>query len=125
MLLSTSGCSEYDKIEINKVLDARDAAVSSHNIKAYDALLLPDYLDATGQSEFDVVSKMNRLFTQFEATEMNSSQRIIRLLDANHAECEQNYLLRVKADNTWRQLNQRERITLIKTSNGWKISSGL
>jgi len=124
-LLSISGCSEYDKVEIHKVLDARDVAVSRHDINAYDALLLPDYLDTAGQSEFDIVSKMNRLFAQFEATEMTSSQRVIRLLDANHAECEQNYLLRVKADNTWRQLNQRERITLIKTPNGWKISSGL
>ena len=68
---------------------------------------------------------MNRLFAQFEKTEMQSSQRVIRLLDDQHAECEQNYLLRVKADGTWRQLNQRERITLTKTSEGWKISAGL
>jgi len=124
-VLVMSGCTEQDKIDINQLLDARDAAVSSHNIKAYDALLLPNYLDTTGQSEFDVVSRMNRLFAQFEKTEMHSTHRIIRLLDDQHAECEQDYLLRVKADGTWRQLNQRERISLTKTPDGWKISAGL
>jgi len=125
ILFSLNACSEYDKTAINAVLDARDAAVNSHDIKAYDALLLPDYHDNSGQSEFDIVSKMNKLFSQFETTEMSSSNRIIRLLDSSHAECEQSYLLRVKADDTWRQLNQRERISLIKTADGWKISGGL
>jgi len=125
LLLLISACSEYDKVEINALLDARDIAVSTHDIKAYDALLIPDYHDQSGQTEFDVVSKMNRLFAQFESTEMHSSDRTIRLLDATHAECEQSYLLRVKADNTWRQLNQRERILLKKTDAGWKISGGL
>ncbi len=124
-VLTISACTEQDKIDINTLLDARDAAVSSHNINAYDALLLPNYLDAAGQSEFDIVSKMNRLFAQFEKTEMHSTQRVIRVLDDQHAECEQSYLLRVKADGTWRQLNQRERIFLTKTSDGWKISAGL
>jgi len=125
LLFSLNGCSEYDKAAINAILDARDTAVSSHNIKAYDALLLPDYQDSLGQTEFDIVSKMNKLFAQFEQTEMTSNNRIIRLLDSKHAECEQNYLLRVKADGRWRQLNQRERITLTKTADGWKISGGL
>jgi len=125
LLFSLNGCSEYDKTAINAILDARDAAVSSHNIKAYDALLLPDYQDSLGQTEFDIVSKMNKLFAQFERTEMTSNNRIIRLLDSKHAECEQSYLLRVKADGRWRQLNQRERITLTKTADGWKISGGL
>jgi len=125
MLLTVSACSDYDKNEINALLDARDIAVSNHNIKDYDDLLVPGYHDHSGQSEFDIVSKMNKLFAQFEKTEMTSSNRIIRLLDNNYAECEQSYLLRVKADGTWRQLNQRERITLTKTSDGWKISGGL
>ncbi|MBL4774954.1 MAG: hypothetical protein JKY87_02705 [Mariprofundus sp.] len=125
VLCSLNACSEYDKNAIHAVLDARDAAVSKHDIKAYDALLLPGYHDASGQTEFDIVSNMNKLFAQFEQTEMMSSNRIIRLLDNKHAECEQSYLLRVKADDTWRQLNQRERISLTKTADGWKISGGL
>jgi len=125
LLLMMNACSEYNKTEINALLDARDLAVSTHNIKAYDALLIPDYQDQTGQSEFDIVSKMNRLFAQFERTEMHSSNRIIRLVDSQHAECEQSYVLRVKADGTWRQLNQRERIFLTHTNDGWKISGGL
>jgi len=125
MLLSIAACSGYDKNEINALLDARDIAVSNHNIRDYDDLLIPGYHDQAGQSEFDIVSKMNKLFAQFEKIEMISSNRVIRLLDNKHAECEQSYLLRVKADGTWRQLNQRERITLIKINSGWKISGGL
>ncbi len=125
ILISLTACSNQDRSEINTVLDARDIAVSTHNIKDYDALLLPGYLDHSGQSEFDIVSKMNKLFAQFEKIEMKSSNRVIRIFDSNYAECEQSYLLRVKADNTWRQLDQRERITLSKTTNGWKISGGL
>ncbi|RLL51018.1 hypothetical protein D8Y20_10450 [Mariprofundus sp. EBB-1] len=125
MLFNLLACSDYDKQAINALLDARDIAVSTHNIRGYDALLLPDYHDKSGQSEFDIVSKMNKLFAQFEETEMTSSNRVIRMLDEHSAECEQSYLLRVKADGTWRQLNQRERITLSKTSDGWKISGGL
>jgi len=125
MLLSIAACSDYDKNEINALLDARDTAVSNHNIRDYDDLLIPGYHDHSGQTEFDIVSKMNKLFAQFEKTEMRSNNRVIRLLDTTHAQCEQSYLLRVKADDTWRQLNQRERITLSKTSDGWKISGGL
>lgn len=125
MLLTVTACSDYDKQEINAILDARDIAVSNHNINTYDDLLLPDYHDHLGQSEFDIVSKMNKLFAQFEEIEMRSSNRVIRLLDNNYAECEQSYLLRVKADGTWRQLNQRERISLTRTNDGWKISGGL
>ena len=125
ILISITACNEYDKKEIHTLLDARDLAVSTHDIKHYDALLLPGYHDQAGQSEFDIVSKMNKLFAQFEKTEMTSSNRIIRIVDSNHAECEQSYLLRVKADGTWRELSQRERISLTKTTDGWKISGGL
>ncbi len=68
---------------------------------------------------------MERLFKQFEKIEMTSNNRTIRLLGEQHAECEQSYLLHVQAGGTWRQLNQRERISLSKTASGWKISGGL
>ncbi len=68
---------------------------------------------------------MRTLFDQFETIEMRSTNRTIRLLDHKHAECEQSYMLHVQANGAWRQLNQRERISLTKTESGWKISGGL
>jgi len=66
ILISITACNEYDKKEIHTLLDARDLAVSTHDIKHYDALLLPGYHDQAGQSEFDIVSKMNKLFAELK-----------------------------------------------------------
>ncbi|OIO71967.1 MAG: hypothetical protein AUJ57_06350 [Zetaproteobacteria bacterium CG1_02_53_45] len=122
--LLLSGCSNSDKQEINSLLDARDLAVSNHDIGSYTLLLIPNYA-YQGQSEFDVISRMNTLFKQFDAIDMQSSERVIRFADGDHGECEQNYLLRVQADQQWRQIFQRERILLTRTKTGWKISGGL
>ncbi len=119
-----SACSEQDRANIHAVLEARDSAVSNHDIKAYSALLVPGY-EYNKKNEFETINRMRKLFDQFEKIEMTSGNRTIRLLDEKHAECEQNYLLHVKAGGKWRQLNQRERISLIKTASGWKISGGL
>jgi len=119
-----SACSEQDRANIRAVLDARDASVSNHDIKAYADLLMPGYKH-NDQTEFESINSMRKLFKQFEKIEMTSGNRTIRLLDEKHAECEQSYLLRVRVDDTWRQLNQRERISLTKTASGWKISGGL
>jgi len=117
-------CGEYDKSAICSVLDARDTAVSQHDINAYSDLLLPGY-EYQQQTEFEIIDRMRKLFGQFEKIDMASSNRTIRLLDQSHAECEQSYVLRVQVDHTWRQINQRERISLTKTASGWKISGGL
>jgi len=124
LILSLSACGNHDKDEINAVLDARDRAVSTHDILAYHALLLPDYTDRD-KSEADLVIRMHKLFEQFNIITMTSDNRIIRIQDDGRALCEQNYHLRVQSDGTWRQLYQREQITLTRTSNGWKISGGL
>ncbi len=122
--LLLAGCGNSDKREIQSLLDARDLAVSNHDVGSYSLLLMPDYA-YQGQSEFDVINRMNTLFDQFDATHMQSSDRVLRFIDATHAECEQNYLLRVQADHQWRQIFQRERILLTRTDSGWKISGGL
>jgi len=122
--LLLAGCNNNDKHEIHALLDARDMAVSNRDIGAYSLLLMSDY-EYQGQSEFDVINRMNKLFKQFDATSMQSSNRVIRFIDAAHAECEQDYLLRVQADNQWRQVFQRERILTTRTDSGWKISGGL
>jgi len=124
LLSLLSACSEQDKGDICALLDARDAAVSRHDIKAYSDLLIPGY-QHNDQTEFESINKMRKLFGQFEKIEMTSGNRTIRLLDGKHAECEQSYALHVQANGTWRQLNQRERINLTKTPSGWKISGGL
>jgi len=124
LLCLLSACSEQDRSHIRAVLDARDTAVSNHDIKAYSNLLMPGY-KSNDQNESESINKMRKLFGQFETIEMKSNNRTIRLIDKKHAECEQSYLLRVRVDGTWRQLNQRERINLTKTTSGWKISGGL
>jgi len=123
-LITLSACSDRDRSDIRTVLDARDSAISNHDLKAYSALLMPGY-DNHEQSELEIINRMRQLFEQFEKIEMSSGNRTIRITDHQHAECEQNYLLHVQANGSWRQLNQRERIKLIKTESGWKISGGL
>jgi len=124
LLCLLSACSEQDKVDIRSVLDARDAAVSNHDIKSYAGLLISGY-EYNNQTEFEIINRMRGLFNQFEQIEMTSDNRTIRLLDDQHAECEQSYLLHVQANGEWRQINQRERISLTKTDTGWKISGGL
>ena len=124
LILLCSACSEYDKQAIHTLLDARDAAVTQHDIAAYQRLLISETYEQI-QRKRQIVHKMQQRFKQFEKIEMQSSNRTIRLLDKQHAECEQSYLLRVFADGAWRQANERERLQLSKTDSGWKISGGL
>lgn len=121
LLLTACG---NDKQEIHQVMDARDQAVSSRDITAYNALIDPDY-QHMGQRFADVSGRIQQLFEQFETMEMKSSDRIIYFIDETHAQCEQSYVLRVKADSDWRAIAQKERIDLSKTASGWKISGGL
>lgn len=123
-MLCLAACGDVEKSEIFTVLDARDKAVTERNIEDYSKLLLKNY-QYQGKSKFDVVAEVMSLFDQFDASEMKSYDRITRLLDDNHAQCEQSYMLRVQADGEWRQVSQREQIFLTKTPSGWKISGGL
>lgn len=113
-----------DKQDIHQLLDARDQAVSSRNINSYSALLHNDY-NHNGQTTSDVLARVEVLFFQFDTMEMSSSDRTIYFIDDNHAQCEQSYILRVKADDEWRAIAQRERLDLTRAANGWKISGGL
>ncbi|MDX8406293.1 MAG: hypothetical protein R8K50_09135 [Mariprofundus sp.] len=124
LLASLCGCSNHDQSDINAILDARDKAVSTHDILAYHDLLITAYDDGK-QNEADLVIRMNRLFNQFDRISMVSDSRIISKQDDTHVLCEQNYRLRVHADGNWRKMYQREQIGLTRTAEGWKISSGL
>lgn len=125
MLLSLLGaCSDIDKAGINKTLDQRDRAISHRSLSEYSAVIASDYHDM-GKTKVEVVAQMISLFDKFEQAEMNSYDRDIRRLDDNRAQCEQSYKLRVYADGQWRQIIQREQLTLSKTGAGWKITGGL
>ncbi|MDQ7010219.1 MAG: hypothetical protein Q9M29_00220 [Mariprofundaceae bacterium] len=124
LLVLVSSCADVEKTAISSLMDARDHAVSTQDISAYSALIYNNYQDKR-QGKIEVVARMIALFARFEATEMRSYDRTIRILDDTHAQCEQSYTLRVKADGTWREIVQREQLQLIRTPSGWKIRAGL
>jgi hypothetical protein len=123
-LLFASGCSDIEKAQIAKVLDARDQAVSERNIGDFSMLISDQYYDH-GRSKVDIVAQMIGLFEHFEQLSMKSHDRNIRILDDNHAQCEQTYTLRAFADQQWRSIVQKEQLQLIREENRWQISGGL
>lgn len=122
--LFLTACSGADKASINTVLDARNAAITARDIGAYSDLILPDYVDH-GRNKVDIVAQMIHLFDQFDALDMHSFNREIHLVDDTHADCAQSYRLRVRASGRWREMVQREELSLEHIPAGWKISAGL
>lgn len=123
-IVSIVACSDINKTEISQVMDARDQAISNRSIPEYSSLISATYND-NGRDKVDIVAQMVSLFDKFEHAEMNSYDRQIRQLSDVQAQCDQSYTLKVFADGDWRQIVQREQLTLTKSSAGWKISSGL
>ena len=119
-----AGCADTQKVEIRSVMDARDQAICHKDISAYSKLLLTGYHDH-GQSKVDIVAQMMGMFDRFDQLDMHSFDRVIRVLDATHAQCEQSYRLRVRRHQVWREIVEREQLQLQKTADGWKISAGL
>ena len=117
-------CSDIDKASVSQLLNDRDQAITHRNISEYSVLISSDYHDKK-RTKIEVVAQMLSLFDKFERAEMNSYDRQIRKLDDNLARCEQSYTLKVYADGQWRQIVQREQLTLKEESSGWKIISGL
>jgi len=117
-------CSDIDKTGISSLLDARDQAISNRSISEYSGLISGSYHDQR-RGKVEVVAQMLSLFDKFERAEMHSYDREIRILDNDRAQCEQSYTLRVFADGEWRQIVQREQLTLAEEDNGWRIISGL
>ncbi len=115
---------EGDKAAIYRVLDARDAAISARNLNAYAHLIADDYQDR-GWNKEQILTRSRDMFSAFIELDMRSFDRDLRLLDATHAQCRQTYRLKARAGRDWRQIVQREQISLKKTDAGWKISGGL
>jgi len=122
--LLLTACGSADKASINAVLDARNAAISARDIGAYSDLILPDYKDH-GRSKVAIVAQVIHLFDRFDALEMHSFNREVHLVDNTHADCAQSYRLRVRSGDRWREMVQREELSLQRTPAGWKISAGL
>jgi len=118
-------CQQIDQqAAVDRVLEARNIAMSEKNIEAYAQLLDDDYYDKL-KFKSDMTDIMQGLFKRFQRIQMHSYNRHIRIIDSEHAQCEQNYTLTVVADATERKLTQREQLELIYTPNGWKIHAGL
>lgn len=124
LCIGLSACSGANKASINAVLDARNTAITARDIGAYSGLILPDYMDH-GRSKVDIVAGMIHLFDQFDTLDMHTFNREIHLVDDTHADCAQSYRLRVRSDGRWREMVQREELSLKRTPAGWKISGGL
>ena len=120
ILLFCVGCEQQDKSAIAKLLDNRNTAVIEKDIDAYSNLLSSKY-----HNKQDIIHQMHVLFKQFKHIQMHSHNRHIRIIDEEHAECEQSYTLSVESDGHTRHMIQREQLQLIKTEQGWKISAGL
>ncbi|OIO72929.1 MAG: hypothetical protein CO186_04910 [Zetaproteobacteria bacterium CG_4_9_14_3_um_filter_49_83] len=123
-LCATAGCNNIQKSKIASLLDARDRAVSEQSLEDFSVLLTDKY-DDHGRSKIDVVAQMINLFEQFEQISMHSHDRIIRIIDEAHAQCEQTYTLKVFADEQWRSLVQKEQLQFERINEQWRISGGL
>ncbi|MDX8404297.1 MAG: hypothetical protein R8K54_07815 [Mariprofundaceae bacterium] len=121
VMFSHSG---INKIGVSQVIDARDRAISNQSIPEYSSLISTTYNDH-GRDKIQIVAQMVSLFDRFERAEMHSYDRQIRQLSDIQAQCDQSYTLKVFADGEWRQIVQREQLTLTRGASGWKISAGL
>jgi len=115
---------ESDEAGIHAVLDARDQAISSRDINAYSQLIADGYQD-NGRDREQVLAQTGDMFRTFIELHMQSFDREVRLLGKGAAECRQSYRLRVRAGASWRQIVEREQISLKKTDAGWRITAGL
>ena len=117
-----TACTNSQVQSIQTLLEARNHSINQQNIEKYATLLDANYLAHEGRHK---VTQMAMVFTRFEKVQMDSRDQEIRVLDDNHAICEQTYILKVFADGDWRKIVQREQLTFSRTDGVWKISGGL
>lgn len=122
--LFLTACGVSDTSAIESVLDARDQAITSHDVAAYSRIIDGNYHDGE-RSKVDVVAQIINLFDHFDEVRMHSFDREIRLLDDDHVECRQSYRLEVRSGKRWQKMVQREQLMLVRSPIGWKIGGGL
>ena len=123
-VLLLTACSESAVSGVNSLLDARDAAINNRDISAYTQLISDDY-QGRQQNKADIVNQMQLLFKQFSKIKMESFGRDIYVTDDDHARAAQSYRMKVLMDGRWREMLQREVLSLTRSESGWKISNGL
>jgi len=123
-LILLAACSQSASSDVNRVLNARDQAISNRDISAYTILIADDYQDG-GKTKAEMVAHTKELFAQFKGLKMESFGRDIFIADENNARAAQSYRLKVLMDGSWREMLQREELSLTRTDSGWKISAGL
>jgi len=124
LLALLTACNATNTAGVAAVLDARNTAMNEKNISTYADLILDTY-NVKGRTKEDVLLQIFTLFKDFQSIQMQTHNRHINIIDDNHALCEQNYTLKVKADGQWRNMVQQEQLQLTKQGNDWKISAGL
>jgi len=112
----------HDAVE--QVLNQRTQAMQEKNIAHYADLIADDYF-SRGQDKQHIVADVQHLFQTFEKIEMKTSNRTVRILSNDHAECEQSYTLRVFSDGQWRDITHREQLMLQRQGGSWKVIAGL
>ncbi|OIO69145.1 MAG: hypothetical protein COW19_01525 [Zetaproteobacteria bacterium CG12_big_fil_rev_8_21_14_0_65_55_1124] len=122
--LLLSACSEVAVSGVNSLLDARDATISNRDIIGYSELIADDY-QGRKLGKVDIIKHMQQMFDQFTQLKMESFDREIFIADDTHAQAAQSYRMKVLMDGTWREMLQREELSLTRSDSGWKISSGL
>ena len=123
-LCLAAACSQSAVNDVNEVLNARNLATSNRDIAAYSMLIADDY-QADGKTKAEIIAHIKTLFSQFKELKMESFGRDIFIADANNARAAQSYRLKVRMDDSWREMLQREELSLVRTDSGWKISAGL
>jgi len=122
--LLLSACSESGVSGVNTLLNARDASINNRDITAYSELIADDY-QGRQLGKADIIKHMQQMFDQFTRIEMESFGRDIFIQDDTHARAAQSYRMKVLMDGSWREMLQREELSLVRSESGWKISSGL
>ena len=122
ILLSFSACTDFEKNKIDHLLEQRNASISKKNIALYTSLLSQTYRKNTGH---EAIQNMQHIFSSFDKIKMISRDRIIQIISDDKAICEQTYVLKVFADNEWRQMVKREQLKFVREHGNWKINSGL
>lgn len=117
-------CTPSSQDAVQHVLDQRSQAMQEKNIQHYAQLIADDYR-SRGRDKKTVVAEMRSLFKSFDAIQMQTYNRTIRIFSDGHAECGQNYKLKVYADGQWRNITHREQLLLRQKNDAWKIIAGL
>ncbi len=119
-----TACVGSDDAAVQAVLNQRSQALQNKNIQQYAMLIADNYM-SRGRDKKEVVDEMKRLFRMFNDIQMDTYDRMVRVLVGGHAECEQSYTLKVYADGVWRNITHREQIELQNQKGVWKITAGL